>query len=305
MKKRPWRRPALIILSFVIVASAVVTAMLLDKKPANPSPPVVRTAMITTRDVPLLLDNLGNVVPSVALTVRAQVQGALTSINFDEGQAVAYGDLLAKVDDRALRAQLATAESALLRDRTQLDDARRDLERMRRLVDIGLASRQQLDVQATGVQQAEGLVRARLRSVKGLRTQVNNTRITAPIDGIVGPWATAVGDFVQPADANGVVTLVGLLPNQFVNANIRVQMLRDAMVVPMLAIRYGSQGPYVLAVSKGKVHLQHIRTGPTLDNYGVIDADALKPGMLVVVDGSQSLEDGAAVHMMASALAEP
>ncbi|MFG8572514.1 biotin/lipoyl-binding protein [Pseudomonas aeruginosa] len=302
MKKRPWRRPALIILSFVIVASAVVTAMLLDKKPANPNPPVVRTAMITTRDVPtLLLDNVGNVVPSVALTVRAQVQGALTSINFDEGQAVAYGDLLAKVDDRAL----ATAEGALLRDRTQLDDAHRDLERMRRLVDISLASRQQLDVQATEVQQAEGLVRARLRSLKGLRTQLINTRITAPIDGIVGPWATAVGDFVQPADANGVVTLVGLLPNQFVNANIRVQMLRDAMVVPMLAIRYGSQGPYVLAVSKGKVRLQHIRTGPTLDNYGVIDADALKPGMLVVVDGSQSLEDGAAVHMMASALAEP
>lgn len=192
--------------------------MLLDKKPANPNPPVVRTAMITTRDVPtLLLDNVGNVVPSVALTVRAQVQGALTSINFDEGQAVAYGDLLAKVDDRAL----ATAEGALLRDRTQLDDAHRDLERMRRLVDISLASRQQLDVQATEVQQAEGLVRARLRSLKGLRTQLINTRITAPIDGIVGPWATAVGDFVQPADANGVVTLVGLLPNQFVNSTLR------------------------------------------------------------------------------------
>ncbi|TGW15273.1 efflux RND transporter periplasmic adaptor subunit [Stenotrophomonas maltophilia] len=172
----------------------------------------MRTAAIAVRDVPVFLNAVGTVTPSTTVTVRAQVQGTLASINFREGQVVARGDLLATIDDRALRAQLETAEGALLRDRAQLANARRDLDRTRALVDIGSASRQQLDTQETAVRQAEGIVKADLGSVGNLRVQLSYTRITAPIDGVVGLRAVDPGNLVQPGDANGVATLASISP---------------------------------------------------------------------------------------------
>ena len=172
----------------------------------------MRTTAIAVRDVPVFLNAVGTVTPSTTVIVRAQVQGTLASINFREGQVVARGDLLATIDDRALRAQLQTAEGALLRDRAQLANARRDLDRTRALVDIGSASRQQLDTQETAVQQAEGIVKADSGSVDNLRVQLSYTRITAPIDGVVGLRAVDLGNLVQSGDANGVATLTSVSP---------------------------------------------------------------------------------------------
>ncbi|MFG8572554.1 efflux RND transporter periplasmic adaptor subunit [Pseudomonas aeruginosa] len=372
MKTKRWRRSALFTILFV--ALALVTVLLARHRDADQTDEdvsrVVSTTAIATRDVPVFLNAVGTVTPASTVTIRAQVQGTLASVNFKEGQVVARGDLLATIDDRALRAQLATAEGALLRDRAQLANARRDLERMRALVDIGSASHQQLDAQETAVQQAEGVVKADVGSADNLRVQLSYTRITAPIDGVVGLRAVDPGNLVQPGDANGVVTLASvspttvkfalpvdqlsqvldaqrrgvvrvdalnrdggkvlaegaleatdnrvddatgtvmlrarfddsehrLFPNQFVSARVHVQMLYDAMVVPLSAIRYGNQGAYVFTVSEGKARLQNVRTGPALDSQGVIVAEALKPGMLVAVDGIDALEDGAAVRVVA------
>lgn len=333
-------------------------------------PRVVRTTAIATRDVPVFLNAVGTVTPSATVTVRAQVQGMLASVNFKEGQMVARGDLLATIDDRALRAQLATAEGALLRDRAQLANARRDLERMRALVDIGSASRQQLDAQETAVQQAEGVVKADVGSADNLRVQLSYTRITAPIGGVVGLRAVDPGNLVQPGDADGVVTLASvspttvkfalpvdqlphvldaqrrgsvqvdaldrdggevlaegtleaidnrvdgatgtvmlrarfddpehrMFPNQFVSTRVHVQTLRNAMTVPLSAIRYGNHGAYVFTIHDDKARLQNVQAGPTLDNQAVIDAKLLKPGMRVAVDGIDALEDGTAVRVIA------
>ncbi|WP_423173022.1 MULTISPECIES: efflux RND transporter periplasmic adaptor subunit [unclassified Stenotrophomonas maltophilia group] len=201
----------LLLVVIVLVASLLVRHRQAGQGDANVSR-VVRTAAIAVRDVPVFLNAVGTVTPSTTVIVRAQVQGTLASINFREGQVVARGDLLATIDDRALRAQLQTAEGALLRDRAQLANARRDLDRTRALVDIGSASRQQLDTQETAVRQAEGIVKADLGSVGNLRVQLSYTRITAPIDGVVGLRAVDPGNLVQPGDANGVATLASISP---------------------------------------------------------------------------------------------
>nr|WP_258012849.1 efflux RND transporter periplasmic adaptor subunit [Stenotrophomonas maltophilia] len=195
----------------VLVASLLVRHRQAGQGDENVSR-VVRTTAIAVRDVPVFLNAVGTVTPSTTVIVRAQVQGTLASINFREGQVVARGDLLATIDDRALRAQLQTAEGALLRDRAQLANARRDLDRTRALVDIGSASRQQLDTQETAVQQAEGIVKADSGSVDNLRVQLSYTRITAPIDGVVGLRAVDLGNLVQSGDANGVATLTSVSP---------------------------------------------------------------------------------------------
>src|SRR5215470_6813849 len=57
-------------------------------------------------DVPVYLDGVGAVKALNTATVRAQVDGRLLSVNFNEGQDVKKGDLLAKIDPATYQAQL-------------------------------------------------------------------------------------------------------------------------------------------------------------------------------------------------------
>ena len=118
----------LLLVVIVLVASLLVRHRQAGQGDENVSR-VVRTTAIAVRDVPVFLNAVGTVTPSTTVIVRAQVQGTLASINFREGQVVARGDLLATIDDRALRAQLQTAEGALLRDRAQLANGYRKFNR--------------------------------------------------------------------------------------------------------------------------------------------------------------------------------
>lgn len=153
LKTSRWRRlalPALLagVLLMIVVA---LTRHHGQQDDQAAQPRVVRTVTPQVRDMPVYLDAVGTVVPASMVTVRTQVQGTLATVDFREGQPVQRGDLLATIDDRELRAQLQAAEGALARDRAQLANARRELERTRALVDIGSASRQQLDAQDTAV----------------------------------------------------------------------------------------------------------------------------------------------------------
>ncbi|SEL08494.1 membrane fusion protein, multidrug efflux system [Pseudoxanthomonas sp. GM95] len=213
MKNKRWRPWVLTVV--ILLAAGVAILLIVHRQPGDTDtskPLVVRTAPIAAGDVPVYLDAVGTVTPFSTVTVRTQVQGTLASVAFKEGQVVRKGDLLATIDDRALRAQLDTAEGALARDRAQLANARRDLARMQAMVDIGSASRQQLDSQDTAVRQAEGVVKSDAGSVENLRVQLGYTRIVAPMDGVAGLRAVDAGNLVSPSDADGVVTLTSLSP---------------------------------------------------------------------------------------------
>jgi multidrug efflux system membrane fusion protein len=65
--------------------------------PASATVPVL-AATPRTEDVPVYLDGVGTVRALYTVTVRAQVDGKLLSVNFIEGQDVKKGDVLAEID---------------------------------------------------------------------------------------------------------------------------------------------------------------------------------------------------------------
>jgi len=83
-----------------------------------------------------------------------------------------------------------------------------------------------------------------------------------------------------------------LFPNQFVNARLLLDVKRGATLVPGVAVRRGTQGPFVYVVTPGKtaqarpVHIGVSEGGDTSI------MDGLSPGDVVVVDGADSLRDG-------------
>ncbi len=90
-----------------------------------------------------------------------------------------------------------------------------------------------------------------------------------------------------------------LFPNQFVNAKIRVRVLRGVCIAPAAAVQIGQQGNFVYTVDKTgadtSVALRPVKVGPADDNRSVI-VEGASPGELVVVEGLDQLGPGSLVN---------
>jgi multidrug efflux system membrane fusion protein len=165
-----------------------------------------------TKDVPLWLDGLGSVAAWQQVTVRPQVDGRLDRVLFKEGQAVKRGDVLAQIDPRPFNVQLHQAEGALARDKSQMADAKLNLERYKTLIAQKLIAQQQVDDQAALAGQAEGAVRTDEAAVESARLNLDYAQVKAPLDGVVGVRQVDPGNLVHATDPNGLVVLTQLDP---------------------------------------------------------------------------------------------
>ncbi len=177
---------------------------------ARPIPVVVTSASL--RDVPVYLDGLGNAVPLITVTVRPQVDGPLTAVTFQEGQAVKKGDLLARIDPRPFAIALHQAQAALARDVAQEKNAQLNLVRYTSLHDQGLATQEQLDDQRAQAEQFAGTTKSDEAQIENAQLQLAYTEVRSPVDGVTGVRQVDQGNVVHAADPNGIVVLTQLDP---------------------------------------------------------------------------------------------
>ena len=148
----------------------------------------------------------GNLKAEREATVRAEVGGPVLATYAEKGQHVASGQILARIDDTALRDQYLSARSAVSTAAEAASVARRNLERSRRLVQAGALADK--DLEAAQVQASTGssqLQDARARLALAQK-QLEKTQIRAPIAGVVSDRPVSAGDVVQPG--MGLFTVV-------------------------------------------------------------------------------------------------
>jgi multidrug efflux system membrane fusion protein len=136
----------------------------------------VRTAAATTGSVDRNVDALGTVTALNTVTVRSRVDGPLVAVPFHEGQLVAAGALLAKIDPRTFQVALDQAAGQLAHDQSQLADARVDLDRYGGLLAKDSIAKQQVDSQVYMVKQ---LPYRQFRAWRTL-TRTHRTRVWRP-----------------------------------------------------------------------------------------------------------------------------
>jgi multidrug efflux system membrane fusion protein len=189
-------------------------------------------------DVPVYIDSLGTVTPTRTVTVITQVNGILDSVDFKEGQFVHRGQVIARIDSRALEAQLVQAQGTLTHDKAALANAQLDLQRYRQLIKVGSITQQTLDTQVATVNEDQGTVVSDTGNVKNLQVQVSYCTITSPVDGVVGLRLVDPGNYVTTASTTGVAVITQLQPATVVYAvpedylgQIRQAMSRGAVAV--------------------------------------------------------------------------
>jgi membrane fusion protein, multidrug efflux system len=212
-----------IVISAVVLAAVAASAGLLHfthldpvRKAAAapaPAPPVpIVAATVVQHDVPIYLTGVGTVIAYNTDIVRAQIQGQITSINFTEGQQVHAGDLLAQIDPRPYQALIDQYVANLERDQAQLVNARANQTRYNQLGDKGWATPQLIETQNAQVSQLQAAIKADQALIDAAKVQLSFTRLTSPINGVVGIRQIDMGNIISPSSTNGLCVVTQLDP---------------------------------------------------------------------------------------------
>jgi multidrug efflux system membrane fusion protein len=180
---------------------------------AASGPVPVLAATVARANVPVYIDAVGTVKPLNTVTVRPQVDGKLMSVNFQEGQDVKKGDVLARIDPTIYKAQLDQAMAKKAQDEALLANARNDLTRYERLAASNAINKQQADTQRALVAQYTAQAQADQGAIENAQATLSYTTITAPISGRTGIRMVDEGNIVHASDASSaIVTITQLKP---------------------------------------------------------------------------------------------
>jgi multidrug efflux system membrane fusion protein len=172
----------------------------------------VLAATARTADVPVYLEGVGTVRALNSVLVRPQVDGQIVEIAFKEGQEVAKGDILARIDPTLYQAQLAQVTARKAQDEATLANARRDLARYETLVASKSGTVQQLETQRALIAQLEAQIRADQAQIDAATATLGYADIRAPISGRTGLRAVDVGNLVRAGESSGIVALTQVRP---------------------------------------------------------------------------------------------
>jgi membrane fusion protein (multidrug efflux system) len=144
----------------------------------------VYTHEVRARPLQERITATGTLLADESVELVSELPGKVVTIGFEEGSRVSKGDVLIKIDDTELRAQLARAES-----RVKL--ARAQAERQKQL-GVGVGTTQdayEAALSETRVLEAETEV---------VRAQLAKTELRAPFDGLIGLRYVSEGAYVTP-----------------------------------------------------------------------------------------------------------
>jgi membrane fusion protein, multidrug efflux system len=206
--------------------------------------------------MPVYMNGLGTVTALNTVTVHSRVDGELTNVAYQEGQYVKEGDVLAQIDPRPFQVQLEQAQGQLARDQAQLGQAQSKLEgdtaqqkfaaaeaeRYRRLVEEGIAARDQgeqfrstadalagtVNSDRAAIESAKAQIVADQAAIDNAKLQLVYCRIIAPLTGRIGLRLVDKGNIIHAADVNGLAVITQLQPIAVV-FNIPEDALRQVM----------------------------------------------------------------------------
>jgi len=215
---------------------------------AGGGPMPVVAARATTGDMPITLIGLGTVTPLATVTVQSQISGQIMHIFFKEGQTVKAGDPLVQIDPRPYQVALEQAQGALARDKALLANARVDLDRYQTLFAQDSIAEQQLATQKSLVAQYQGAVLTDQGQIDAAKLNLTYAHIVSPIDGRVGLQQVNVGNYVTPAEPNGLVVVTQLKPISVVFT------LPEDEIPPLLQQMHGGAALPVTAWDRSNTH---------------------------------------------------
>ena len=173
--------------------------------------PVI-AAPVQQKTMPIYLSELGTVTAYYSVTIKTRVDGQLMAVDVREGQSVKKGQLLAQIDPGPYQAALAQAEGQLAKDKATAAYASTEAERYTSLYNAGVVSQDSAQTLVSNAGQTAGAIQADQAAIQAAKVNLAYTRITSPIDGVVGLRQVDPGNIVHAADTTGLILVTQLQP---------------------------------------------------------------------------------------------
>ncbi|MBK9796903.1 MAG: efflux RND transporter periplasmic adaptor subunit [Holophagaceae bacterium] len=155
-----------------------------------------RLAKLDRGNVTQRINATGAVSPVVQVAVGTQVSGVISALYVDFNSIVKKGQLIAQIDPTIWETQLKDAEAGLARARTNMEDARRQYERAKRLAAEKLLADQDLEAKQVAYQTATANTENAKAALDRAKANLDYCNITAPVDGVVISRLADVGQTV-------------------------------------------------------------------------------------------------------------
>lgn len=232
----------------------------------QPPPDAVTTIVAREEAWPATLNAIGTMAAVQGVTVSADLPGTIDRIGFESGRAVRQGDVLAQLDVRQERAQLAAVEA-------QRELAHLNFDRMQGLLNERVISRAEYDRATAEHRESEA-------RVGEIHAAIDRKTIRAPFSGILGIRQVNVGQYLAGGDP--LVSLQSLDPI-YVNFGVPQQDAGEARVGRAVRVMAGDArtvditGRVTAIDSIVDEKTRNVQVQATLANPG----GKLRPGMFV------------------------
>ncbi len=187
-------------LVWAVVIACLVSGALLLQHWLDPGIEVqLATATLTSpSQADAVLTASGYVVARRKAAVASKGTGTLVYLAVEEGDRVKKGQVIARLDDSDVMATLRRARENLRVAEADFDDAKRNYERMRAVIDRRAISQADYDAAEARYKRVVSTIEAAKYAVQEAEVAVDNTRIVAPFDGTVLKKNADVGEIVAP-----------------------------------------------------------------------------------------------------------
>jgi len=147
--------------------------------------PQVEVITIATQRVPDEPEFIGQAEASRPVEIRPQVTGILKAVLYREGRDVKQGDRLYQIDPIPFQGAAASAKAKIAQAEARLVQAKQDLARVKPLLAEQAVSQKDVDDAVAGDLAAEAALQGAKADLIKTQFDLDNTLITAPIDGLI------------------------------------------------------------------------------------------------------------------------
>jgi multidrug efflux system membrane fusion protein len=172
----------------------------------------VLTAKAVQKDVPQLVQTVGNVEAYSTVEIRPQVTGTLLKVSFAEGQDVQAGQLLFTIDPQPFDLAVRQAEAQLAKDTAQADNAEAIRARNEDLLKRGILAPQDYQTSASQAASLKATVKADQTNIESAKLQLQYTKIAAPVAGRTGALMVHEGALLRTSDTSAMVIINQVTP---------------------------------------------------------------------------------------------
>ncbi len=154
----------------------------------------VETATVERKTVVKEIQYTGDVRAEQEVKVFSKIPDRILSFEKDEGDYVAKGDVIAKIEATKIEQAVIQAKAALVGAKAQLANLEAEFKRGQRLIKENAMSQQQFDAVKTQYEATQALAEQSEAALIQAESQLSDAYVSAPISGIIGVRYYEQGD---------------------------------------------------------------------------------------------------------------